>query len=269
MKHITWVLALLLAIVTGTCALAAEATPDAFATETPADNTTLDTLSQWYGDASQTVEGWVQQSGELEVRGQAARAVVPDTVTMRIGASVENADEGIAHEEANRVIGEVIDALKALGVTAQQMQTSGYDITRRETGRSSLLSSAEMVYVATVTLRVTVQDFELINEILDTAVEKGANEIGSVAFSCSEEGEVYRLALEDAIAAAQVKAEAMARAAGVELRALLRLTEGSGYSPVLNAYAPKTNESGKVAGTQIMAGEIEISASVTMVYAVK
>lgn len=227
------------------------------------------TLGEWLDGAVNSVETWAQTSGELEVRGQAVRTVEPDTVTMRIGTSAEDKSEKVAQENANKVINDVIEALRALGIEDTQMVTSGYNITRKYnySGRFSAFDG----YVARISLRVTVQDFDLINAILDAAVEKGANDVGNISFSYSDEGSVYRQALADAIAAARAKAEVMAQASGVELRTLLAVREGSSGGSYYNSYEPMAyaEEAETGGGTQIMSGEIEISAYVTMVYQTK
>lgn len=223
-------------------------------------------VGQWLDGAVSSMESWVKDSGELEVQGQAVRSVAPDTVTIRVGANVEDKSEKIAQDQANAIIQEVISSIRALGVEDSQIATSGYNITRKSSS-SKLLGTDS--YVAKISLTITVQDFDLINQILDTAVEKGANDVGSISFSYSREGEVYRQALSDAILAARVKAEAMAETAGVRLHTLLALREVSGGGAYRNTYEPMMAESSSYSGTQIMAGEIEITAYVTLMYQVK
>ncbi|MDL2319181.1 SIMPL domain-containing protein [Eubacteriales bacterium OttesenSCG-928-A19] len=228
-------------------------------------------FSQWLDGAVTSVETWAQDSGELEVHAQAVRTVMPDTVAIRVGASVEHQDEKVAQEGVNTIINDVTAAIKALGVADDQIVTSGYSVTRRHS--ASRVSTLVASYVASTTLKITLTDFDLIGQVLDTAVEHGANDIRDLSFSYSDEGSVYREALQDAILAARGKAEAMASAAGVQLYSLLRLTESGGYSPMYtNSYAPMMDSASSDSGggsTQIMAGDIEVSASVSMVYKIK
>lgn len=226
--------------------------------------------NSWWNDAVSSVETWAAEGGELEVRGRAVRTVEPDTVTIRVGARVEAEDERDAQTQTNTIINDVLASLRALGVEDSQMSTSGYNITRkyRYVGRISRPSG----YEASISLTVTVQDFDLINSILDIAVEKGANDVSGISFSYSDEGAVYRQALQDAIEAAKTKAQAMADTAGVTLYTLLRMYEGSQGGAYYNSYTLEAMEAPGASadsGTQIMAGEVEISANVTMVYRIK
>lgn len=248
------VLALALCLVLGAVPAMAEEEPSAF--------------QQFVDDASSSVQNLVKGSGVLEVQGQAVRTVVPDTVSITIGARIQDESEKVAQQQANTIINDVIEALRAIGLSDQQIKTGGYDISRLYDYSDG--NAVPQGYEARISLRVTVQNFDLINEILDTAVEKGANDVGSISFSYSDEGTVYKQALQDAILAASGKAEAMALAAGVSLHTLLELREAGGNNPYPYANAYKAMSDTATGGaSQVMAGELEITANVTLVYQIK
>lgn len=230
------------------------------------------TIGQWIDSAAQTAQGWVQPTGELQAQATASKFVMPDTATIRLGARVDSMDQREAQAQTSSIMNAVTEGLKAMGIEDRKISTAGFSISQRYEYPASSGGNTRTFagYTASMTLRVIVEDFDRIGEIIDMAVEKGANEIGDLAFSHSQEGEIYREALADAIRTARVKADAMADAAGVEIRALLTLTEGGGVSPYANSYGVMASEAAMDAGaTNIMAGEIEISASVSAVYAVK
>jgi len=240
----------------------------AFAAAEAPQSANVPSFGQWLDGAVSSVETWTKDSGELEVHGQAVRTVAPDTVAIQIGASIERESEKDAQAEANRIINEVIEALKALGVPEKQIATSGYSIYRVYDYRAE--TTVPKGFNVTVTLRVTVSDFGLIGQILDAAVERGANSVGDLRFSYSKEEALYQEALRDAIQAAKAKAENMADAAEVTLRTLLELRETSRTAPspyAVASYAKMDAVAGS--GTQIMAGEIEITADVALVYQIK
>jgi len=208
------------------------------------------------------------RTGVLEVRAQAIRTVMPDTVDITIGATAQHADEREALSEVNEVIANVIASLKELEVPENQIKTSRLDISPRY---STYGSTRRIIgYTASVSLTVTLRDFEMINTVIDASVKHGANNLGGMRFSFSEEGLVYRQALTDAITVAREKAETMAAAAGVELGTLLVLRE-SGYNTyayrneyvMMEAAAPMADD---FAGTQVMSGELQIQAAVDLTY---
>lgn len=218
-------------------------------------------------------EAFLMQSGEIHSQGQAVRTAVPDTATIRVGANVEAKDERTAQADANAIVNTVIESLTALGIEPAQMKTTGYTVAQKRSPKTPFVtgSTTSPVYVASISLTVTIKDFDLINAVLDKAAEAGANVVNGLSFSCSNEGEIYRQALEDAVIAAREKAELMANACGVELHSLLRLTEGGRPSVYYNSYgaADMMAESEYDSGAQIMAGETEISANVTLIYRTK
>lgn len=210
------------------------------------------------------------QTGRLEVRGQAIRTVTPDTVEFTIGATAQSKSEQEALSDANAIIADVIASLTALNVPENQIRTSRLDISPRY---ETVFSKRQLVgYTASVSLTVKLTEFDMINTAIDTAVAHGANNIGGMRFSFSEEGLAYRQALSDAITAAREKAQSMAEAAGVQLGTLLYMREGSYNTyPYANAYFAEAESSAPdtYAGTQVMSGEIQINASVDMTYETK
>ncbi len=208
------------------------------------------------------------QTGVLEVHGQAQISVVPDTVSLRLGANIDHKDEKEAYSRANAIMNGVLEALRALGVPENQMKTGALNITRQyDYSKSPYVLRG---YTANVSLTVTLHDFEQINTVIDTAVAKGANDVGGMQFSYADESAVYRQALCEAIQAARAKAEAMAGAAGVSLGGLLKMVEGGqmGYGYATNYYAAPM-ETAKPDGAQVVAGEIQISANVDMTFETK
>lgn len=227
-------------------------------------------LGQWLDGAVSSVETWARNGGILEVRGQAVRTVAPDTVSISVGATVQDEEVKKAQDAANTIINDVIAELETLGVAENQMVTSGYNLSRRFDYSSDI--PKVIGYEASISLRVTVKDFDLINTILDTAVDKGANDIGGISFSYSDEGTIYRQALSDAITVAQAKAASMAETAGVQTYTLLEMREGSnnvGAQYAMNSYMMAEGSAAGGGGSQIKSGEIEVTAYVTLIYQIK
>lgn len=207
------------------------------------------------------------RTGQLDVHGQAIRTVMPDTVDITIGATARHEKGKEALNEVNLIIEKVIDALVGMNVPESQIKTSRLNISPRY-GTYSASRKIEG-YTASVSLTVTLKNFDLINTVIDTSVSHGANNIGGMRFSFSDEELVYQQALEDAIIGARGKAERMAKAAGVEIETLLLLRENSYYTyAYVNAYedTDALMEPEGYTATQIMAGEIQISASVDLTY---
>ena len=111
-------------------------------------------------------------------------------------------------------------------------------------------------------LRVTVRDVEKAGDVVDAAVEAGANQVHGVTFTVSDEGNWQGQAREKAMADAEARAAELARLAGVELGAVQSVSEVIGAWPA--AMTPEAIMSGGFAP-----GELELSTRVQVTFAIQ
>jgi uncharacterized protein YggE len=204
--------------------------------------------------------------GELTVTGTASIAVEPDRATIELGVVYEAATPVEAQEQVNTVMLGVINAVMALGVPENKLVTSGYSIyPAYEYTQNPPMPRG---YQVSSTVLVEVEQFDLIALIIDRAVEAGANQVQSIAFDTSRRSDIYREALVRAVAAAQGKAGVMATAAGQRLGVLRGIIEtepdNSMYLNTFDARAVSARQS-----TQIIGGEINVTARVTLVFEIQ
>ncbi|WP_323715610.1 SIMPL domain-containing protein [Paracoccus aminovorans] len=201
---------------------------------------------------------------KLTVTGEGESTAAPDLATISLGVS-SRADTAA---EAMRVNAEqqakVIEALKAEGVEARDIQTSGLNLSPvidYQDGQAPKLTG----YAAQNMVTVRVRDIGGLGPVLDKLVASGANEISGIAFSREDMTEALDQARGKAIADARHRAEVMAEAAGMRLGPLLSLSEaqpGGGPRPMMMAAADA-----KRADTPVEAGELAVTAQVTAVFA--
>lgn len=224
------------------------------------------TWDQLLAETLTAVEGLTVPTATVSVNGSGQVTVVPDMAIVNVGVSVTQPSVKDAQDQVNTAMNDILTALGDLGIAEDKMATSNYSVypvyDYSDTGERTLRG-----YQVTNQLNVTVVDFAQINDVLDTAVENGANEINGLTFEVADQSTYYQQALVAAVQQAQIKAETLAQASGKTLGDLLEITEGtSGYS----AYAMRSvaMEAG-AGGTNIQAGETEIGATVTLVYELK
>jgi uncharacterized protein YggE len=110
---------------------------------------------------------------------------------------------------------------------------------------------------------VEVLGTDKVGAVLDALVGAGANDLGGIAFGIAEPAPLLDGARRNAIADARRKAELYATAAGVQLGRVLHVDEaGGGGPPVPIAYARM-----EAAAAPIASGQLELSASVTVTFA--
>ena len=223
--------------------------------------------------AAQGVAELTAATGTLSVTGNAAVTAVPDRASIAVGVSETSKDVAEAQRAANAKVDAILEAVKALGVEEKKIVTSNYSIYPQSdyssvTGKSTLVG-----YQVSNTVTISLDDFTLLDSVIDAAVKAGANEMYGINFDVSTRSELYRDALEKAVQAAKDKAALLAEAAGVRLDCIREVNEvggigvsgGRGYMNAMDTVA----EAAQDAGTSIQGGELSVSAQVELVYQIK
>ena len=205
------------------------------------------------------------ESGELTVTGTASIAVEPDKATIMLGVSIADASVSVAQEKVNTTMQAIIDSLTALGIDQNKMSTNNYSVF--PTYDYSQEPAAVSGYQVNNMLTVQVSEFALISQVIDRAVQAGANQVHGLHFDTSRRSELYREALQSAIGAAREKAALMAFATGKQLGNLRSVTEGDPMSYFTNVW--DTRIEAQSAGSPILGGEMDVSARVTLVFELK
>jgi hypothetical protein len=187
--------------------------------------------------------------------------VVPDRATIFIGVQSRAATAAAAGADNARRQRAILDTLRAVGLSADQLSTINYNVTpemQYPNGGTPKVTG----YVVTNTVRAELRRIDDVGRAIDAALAKGANEISSLQFSSSKADSVRRAALAEAVVNAHADAEALARAAGGSLGALLELSTASiPIRPVMEMSMAR----GGMAGprTPIDPGEQVVNATVT------
>jgi uncharacterized protein YggE len=164
----------------------------------------------------------------------------------------------------------VVEKIKAAGVAADAIQTSGYNLQPEydyANGKQTLRG-----YVARNQVQVRVDVLAKTGEVIAAAVATGATNVSGVRFDLKNRDAVEREALTAAVRDARRRADATATGAGVQIDRVIRIEEqrdmSDGPRPMLLGYAMMKAEQGATA-VPIEAGEIELRARVTMTVAIR
>lgn len=213
----------------------------------------------------------VQGTGEVEA--------APDLARLTLGVQTQNVDAARAAQENATKSAALIAAIKSAGVADKDIQTSNYqintqyDYSNRKPGDISPLKI--IGYEVTNNVRVTVRKISDAGKVLDAGIGAGANDAGGISFDLSEstKAKAQTDALTRAVQNARTKADTLARAASVTIYSLYSISE-SGYGMVRPEYASpggmmRTMTSAAAPPTPVQAGELMVSASVTIKYRVR
>ncbi|HHV59866.1 MAG TPA: SIMPL domain-containing protein [Clostridiaceae bacterium] len=233
-----------------------------------------------------TAEEKTDEKGNLSVSGSFTVKVSPDIAYITIGINTFAVDPKDAQKENREKMDQVFEKLVALGIDSKDIQTMNYSITPRYEYKNieekdeygNLVRRGESVltgYNVDNTIRVNVRDLQIVGDVIDVTVDEGINKANSIAFGISDavRDAKYLEALKGAAEAAKAKAETLAEVYGIQLDIPYSVVEGSSYipSPIYRnldyaAWDKGIAAANESVSTPIAAGEMEISANVTVVY---
>ena len=204
----------------------------------------------------------------LRVQGTAEVRVVPDLAVVRLGVANEAQTAQEAQQAVNEASDAILDAVRRAGIDEQNVQTVRLVLSPIYSSRRQGDTQEPRIvgYRASNTVSVRAEDLSLVASVIDAALDAGANQLEGVSFGLQDDQAVKQQALRRAIEEANGKAEAMAAALGVELDAIISVTEEPGFvreprMEMSRAMALQSN-----AQTSVSPGEVAVSASVSIEY---
>ncbi|WP_292369758.1 SIMPL domain-containing protein [Methanoregula sp. UBA64] len=210
----------------------------------------------------------------ITVSGSGTVMGTPDRVTISFSVQTENSDVKLAQSSNSLAMNNVVDALAAAGVPRDQMKTTDYSITPVYQDDKGVFSSKVKTYQVTNTLRVTLKDTNQTGQIIDTAVNAGANQVDSIQFMLSDaQAQVLRnQALSKAVTNARADADTVASALNVTITGTNTADIAQSYTPVAySQYNQAMDAAGAkmAAATPIQSGSITVTAQVTVTYNIR
>lgn len=207
----------------------------------------------------------------LYVNSQASDEVSPDKVEIILSVVSRGEDPVKLQAENDAKIRAIQSSLISIGVLEGNIKTVGYSLDKWSEWNKTSEQVEDRGYVITNTLRAVSYDTSIAGKIVKSSVTSGANDVQSINFMLSDDlrNEVYSRLLKEACAGAKEKAQSMASASGVGIKALASLNEGYSYvEPVSNsAYYAKEMSAGSYDGEiSISSGKAKVSASVSATY---
>ncbi|ODT83030.1 MAG: hypothetical protein ABS76_05785 [Pelagibacterium sp. SCN 64-44] len=175
-------------------------------------------------------------AGTITIEGRGEVLAAPDMAQINSGVTTQGASAREALDANTAAMSELIAALKAAGIEARDIQTSGFSVNpnyvysdeRDENGYS--LPPRINGYQVSNTVTVTVRKLDALGTILDKSVTIGANTVNGVSFSVADPSDLYNQARKAAFADARAKAELYADAANVTLDEIISISETQGYN---------------------------------------
>ena len=206
----------------------------------------------------------LERSIEVTAAGEASAA--PDRATLRVAVTATGADAEAVRDELDAEDEALRDALRDWGLDDDAIRTVQYDVrqsyeTRDDPNRTR--------YEGIHRYAIELDDVDAVGEVIDVAVDAGADEVQRIQFGLSDEAqrEVREEALETAMANADEDAAVLANASGLEVAGVYEVStaQSGGGAYVARGYDAAGGGDGG-ASTSVETGDVSVRVSVNVVY---
>ncbi len=194
--------------------------------------------------------------------------VVPDMAMVTLGVSNINEKASDAMRANSASMASVYKALKDAGIEARDIQTTQLSLNPRWNRTTSNNVPRITGYEAVNTVKVRVRALDTVGTVLDVLSQAGANRINQISFGIQKPRPHIDEARKRAVADARIKAELYAQASGVELGAVIRISEASA-APLHQNMARMEMAGMADSAVPVSQGEMGVRAHVTIVYEIQ
>jgi len=206
----------------------------------------------------------ITATGEVEAR--------PDVVQANFAVITRGEDPKTLQEENTDKVNQIIDFLKEQGIAEEDITTTSYNLYPEYvwTDRERVPNG----YTLSQSVTVKIRDLEKVGDILAGVVEAGANNITSLNFQIDDPESLRQEARKLALNNAKIKAEELAKVAGVKLGKVKSFSEDS-LTPVprypypLALDAVGRGGSAEFSAPEVMPGTSTITATVSVTFELK
>lgn len=217
--------------------------------------------------AAPVAGGTNQPAPNISVTGSGQVNVTPDIAYINVGVRSEGDTVSEALELNNQQAQSIKETLMAEGVAEEDIQTSSFNIYPQSEYDFQGQPTRDFFSVENV-VYVTVRNLDNLGQTLDAVARSGANNIYGINFDVQDKTEAQTAARELAVESARRQAQELAEAAGVTLGGLVSVSTAQAAPSPYYGYAYGMGGGGEGA-VPIASGQMQISAQVTLVYAIQ
>ena len=206
------------------------------------------------------------------VSGEGKVAVTPDIASVTFGISETGVSLKTVQNSVNTKSKSLTDAIKELGISEKDIKTTSYNVYPQYDWSNS--SQKIIGYQVSTNYRVTIKDFDKVNEAIVVATNAGANIAGGVSFELDDSTKTEKMNEARALAVtnAKSKADGLAKAAGITLGKIINVSENQANN--MRTYAlPVAGgmelDSKSIAQPDIQPGTTDLNITVSLSFEVR
>lgn len=222
--------------------------------------------------------GTTQQSSQSTsvITIQKTREVTasPDRASVVVGVETRGETVPEVRNSLTTTSENIRSALIDFGVPEDNLTTIAFDIHEAPDNRrqNEEPNGDKPRYIGRHALQVEVSDIDNVGPVIDTAIDAGANQIGRIEFTVSDETreQLREQALEQAIQAAETEANLVAEQTDTEITGVTRVDTANGHIiPYRTDFESAAGDSGQAPPVRIDPSDVTVRASVTIEYRIE
>ena len=204
----------------------------------------------------------------VSVTGTGKVTVKPNIARISFGVFTHNDLANVAQSSNDVIMAKITAALKAAGITADDIQTTGYSLQPRyiwdKTTEKNVLDGYDMNHNVTVTVRTIADAGKMVSLIADN----GANTVDGISFDVDDATlEQTRLAALDlAMTSARKRADVVAKAAGKTILSVQTVVVNENSYTSYQTYRTNAGVAMESAPAPVEAGTTDVTISVSVTY---
>lgn len=188
----------------------------------------------------------------------------PDEADMSFGVTSSNANAKSALGAASKDAEKLTAALVKAGIAKEDIQTQNVSVYPNYANRSSKPTITG--YTASLDIQAAVRDIGTLGDVINAANNAGSDSLSGPSFTISDKSALHSQAIEKAVADARTRAEAMAKAAGKTVGAVVSISESTASNNPGPLFASRMTAEASV---PISLGQLDVTTDVTVVYELK
>jgi len=202
-------------------------------------------------------------NGRITVNGMGEVRVQPDIAFISIGYTNQHSDSRTAQSNNSTRMEQIIAAVRSMDIPENDIQTTQFHIFPQfdHTNHDRITG-----YTVTNMVEIIVRDIARTGEIIDRAVNEGANAGGHIQFTIADASPYYKEAMDQAIRHAQSKADAIGRSLQVSISRPREVIEvGGNFAPIGFAGGMDMHLRAE-SSMPVQAGELTVRADIQVIF---
>jgi uncharacterized protein YggE len=200
---------------------------------------------------------------ELDISATGASTRAPDIASIGAGVVTQASRAGDAMAANAKAMTATIAALKRAGVADRDIQTQSINLQpqyRYADNQPPVLTG----YQASNRVSVRIRDIARAGGVIDALVSAGANQIDGPTLAVEHPEAALDEARAKALATARSRAELYAKAAGLTVKRIVRISESENAGPIVRPMAMMARAAKD--STPVEAGEQELTVNLSVVF---